>query len=1110
VIGLDNTKADITYVDSQDDDLSDRITLIETTGGIDFIKVANFASLPSSGDARNHRLFMTIDTKQLWEWDGSQWNESSPTDLTDITVSANSGEIALTIIGDSTRDESIIRINDGLNNIVANMDGLGNLTLEKDLFVEGNLTVNGTTTTVNTTTVAIEDNIILINSNQTGTPSPTLKGGIEIERGDSTNYQFIFDESDDRFKIGQVGSLQTVATRQDDGTVVANGIPFYNNTEKRFDTSSVLTWSSATGRVSASQLFASNAIFTPYVASANGQPSSSINFASTGTTISRDINDANHTLIVNNIHASSTGNIANFQWQGTNRLEITRDGFLNQNGTRLLHTQNTSTTAFGLNSLLGLTSGTENTVIGTSAGRSITTGSSNTFIGNASGFNASQLVSATNSTALGNGSFTDKSNQMVFGNASVSEFKFDRNTSAIVLMPQLQTISANANLFERTSTATNSGLGAILLRHTTSGDMVDGFASNLVFQIRDNANVDNNVAFISGIRSGADNSGRLAFFTATSGSLVERMTVLPNGNTGIGINNPLASLHIASPTTATYNRVIKVGTGSDTDGNGTFIEFPSSVNDNFGSRIGGGRSGLGAQSFLRFDTTNASASTLERMRILANGNVGIGTTAPDGLLHVNGSGGSVISGLSNGTGNFIQFKNATTNVGIIGSDRNILGGSDTSFGIYVYGNNVFDLSTNNIKRLRVDGSGNVGIGTTAPNRILSVSGNGEAIPLQINNISTTAGQLALIRAVVSSDNANTASSIDIGAIRTASSNADFIIRTDNTEKFRILNNGNVGIGTTAPARLLSLVTSSNADGLQIRRNSDTTNEFASLSFRVNLLDNNVDYAQIRAVRTNRVASADTDLTFATISNGTLAERMRIRDDGLVGINETSPTAQLQVKSGATNRVPLIIDTLASHTALLQEWKVNGSIVALVQSTGQISTNSGISNISSINNANVSLPTTGAEIRRNIADSNVALKVNQVHSSSTGDIAHFQFGGTTQANIARDGIANFTGTPSNEQTGDYTLVLADKGKVLRVNSSSNRTITIPKNSVVAFPIDTEIALLRYGTGTVSIAPVDGDVTLNSISSNRKVKDQYGSCALKKIGTDEWVLVGSLEA
>jgi hypothetical protein len=156
-----------------------------------------------------------------------------------------------------------------------------------------------------------------------------------------------------------------------------------------------------------------------------------------------------------------------------------------------------------------------------------------------------------------------------------------------------------------------------------------------------------------------------------------------------------------------------------------------------------------------------------------------------------------------------------------------------------------------------------------------------------------------------------------------------------------------------------------------------------------------------------------------------------------------------------------------------------------------------------------MPTTGTTISRNIADGNHALVVNLDNSTSTGSILVLRRAGVTQANIARDGIANFTGTPSNEQTGDYTLVLADKGKVLRVNSSSNRTITIPLNSSVAFPIDTEIALIRYGSGTVSISPTSG-VTLNSISSNRKVKDRYGSCALKIIGTDEWVLVGSLEA
>jgi len=94
-----------------------------------------------------------------------------------------------------------------------------------------------------------------------------------------------------------------------------------------------------------------------------------------------------------------------------------------------------------------------------------------------------------------------------------------------------------------------------------------------------------------------------------------------------------------------------------------------------------------------------------------------------------------------------------------------------------------------------------------------------------------------------------------------------------------------------------------------------------------------------------------------------------------------------------------------------------------------------------------------------------------------------------------------------------LALADEGKVLRVNpvtAADNITITIPKNSVVAFPIDTEIAIVRYNSGTVSIAPVDGDVTLQSKAGERKISGQYGSVALKKIGTDEWVLVGSLEA
>lgn len=70
--------------------------------------------------------------------------------------------------------------------------------------IAGNLTVTGTTTTVNTETINLADNIILLNSNETGTPSQD--GGIEIERGTATNVSLIWDESADRWAFTNDGS----------------------------------------------------------------------------------------------------------------------------------------------------------------------------------------------------------------------------------------------------------------------------------------------------------------------------------------------------------------------------------------------------------------------------------------------------------------------------------------------------------------------------------------------------------------------------------------------------------------------------------------------------------------------------------------------------------------------------------------------------------------------------------------------------------------------------------------------------------------------------------------------------------------------------------------
>lgn len=73
----------------------------------------------------------------------------------------------------------------------------GDKTFSNNVIVTGNFTVNGTVTHVNSTTVDIADNILVLNSGETGTPS--ANAGIEIERGTSDNAQLLWDESVDKW-----------------------------------------------------------------------------------------------------------------------------------------------------------------------------------------------------------------------------------------------------------------------------------------------------------------------------------------------------------------------------------------------------------------------------------------------------------------------------------------------------------------------------------------------------------------------------------------------------------------------------------------------------------------------------------------------------------------------------------------------------------------------------------------------------------------------------------------------------------------------------------------------------------------------------------------------
>jgi hypothetical protein len=63
--------------------------------------------------------------------------------------------------------------------------------------------------------------------------------------------------------------------------------------------------------------------------------------------------------------------------------------------------------------------------------------------------------------------------------------------------------------------------------------------------------------------------------------------------------------------------------------------------------------------------------------------------------------------------------------------------------------------------------------------------------------------------------------------------------------------------------------------------------------------------------------------------------------------------------------------------------------------------------------------------------------------------------------------------------------------------------------VAFPTGTKIAVVQGGAGQITIAPVDGDVTLESYDSALKLVGQYAGAVLIKRDTDTWVVEGNLE-
>jgi hypothetical protein len=102
-----------------------------------------------------------------------------------------------------------------------------------NILVDGNVTILGSATTINSQTLLIEDNIITLNSNVTGSTEPILDAGIETLRGSATTATILWNETLDRWEVGLSGSTSEIITANNfpDFDVFVSGGTFDGGTD---------------------------------------------------------------------------------------------------------------------------------------------------------------------------------------------------------------------------------------------------------------------------------------------------------------------------------------------------------------------------------------------------------------------------------------------------------------------------------------------------------------------------------------------------------------------------------------------------------------------------------------------------------------------------------------------------------------------------------------------------------------------------------------------------------------------------------------------------------------------------------------------------------------
>ena len=303
------------------------------------------------------------------------------------------------------------------------------------------------------------------------------------------------------------------------------------------------------------------------------------------------------------------------------------------------------------------------------------------------------------------------------------------------------------------------------------------------------------------------------------------------------------------------------------------------------------------------------------------GNVGIGTTSPEGKLHVkiNDSGATPIS-----QQHLILENNSATGLGILTPSSTsgyiFFGDENDAQRGYISYSHLTDYMTfkvNGTERVRITNTGNVGIGTTSPTSKLHVAQD------QNNTFSTAIAWTASANDVLNITNDNSTDTNNYASLymRADGSSGSFSSRivarnttagtgelhfqlrdsahTANTEtKLMIDSGGNVGIGTTGPGAKLHVSSGTANEDCVVIIESDTDNNDETSNPRLELRQDAGAVIGRLGFRDNtnslELINQYAESLYLGTSNST---DLTILSNGNVGIGTTSPVGRLSIGSG---------------------------------------------------------------------------------------------------------------------------------------------------------------------------------------------------------------------